>query len=264
MVIFASNPVHCVLFLIVAFFNAAGLFLLLGAEFLAMVLVIVYVGAVAVLFLFVVMMLNITAPKKPPVLIKHKFHSFFRAFLRFLGGVVCFLLGGKIILSILKLGLQSTTLTSLAYDREWVLYIISACLSYYSLRSLLKMSLFKLTKELIEMLSPLWLLGIIILGELIYTILNWQSFLFKEKLVFAPILSSSQATNTHALGKIIYTDYIFLLEIVGFILLVAIIGAIVLTHRKREEVKHQGIQAQLKRSKKETLKLHDIPLRKGV
>ena len=92
MVIFARNPVHSVLYLILAFFNAAGLFILLGAEFLAMLLVVVYVGAVAVLFLFVVMMLDIAPLKKRPGLLRYQLEKLSRAFLSLMGYLVQFLI----------------------------------------------------------------------------------------------------------------------------------------------------------------------------
>ncbi len=171
MVIAARNPVHSVLFLILAFFSAAGLFVLLGAEFIAMILVVVYVGAVAVLFLFVVMMLDID------------FVELRRGFLQYLPtGVV---------------------------------------------------------------------IGLIILGELL--LVAGIAIVTPETAGLAahPIPSVATRTNTGALGDILYTNYIFLFQAAGIILLIAMIGAIVLTLRSREGVKKQNISDQVNRRRED-------------
>ncbi len=178
MVICARNPVHSVLFLILTFFSAAGLFVMLGAEFLAMLLVIVYVGAVAVLFLFVVMMLDID-------IIRLR-----KGFLNYLP------IGG----------------------------LISFCL-------------------LIELLLVLG-----VTGEMEIT----------RKTI------SSNLSNTEALGAVLYTEYIYLFQVAGAILLTAMIGAIVLTLRTREDVKRQNINKQNKRSKKDSVELVDVEIEEGV
>jgi NADH-quinone oxidoreductase subunit J len=162
MVIFARNPVHSVLWLILAFFSAAGLFVLMGAEFLAMILVIVYVGAVAVLFLFVVMMLDVN------------FEELRKGFI-----------------SYLPFGL---------------------------------------------------IIGGILLVELIILATAWVSADSAENLVRAPVDPS--VTNTRALGRLIYTHYVYVFQASGLILLVAMIGAIVLTHRQRSGVRRQNIARQ--------------------
>jgi NADH-quinone oxidoreductase subunit J len=183
MVVASRNPVHSVLFLIVAFFNVAALFLLIGAEFLAMILVIVYVGAVAVLFLFVVMMLNID-------------------FLQLRSGFVRYLPVGT-------------------------------------------------------------LLGLILLAELVLVIGSWA---------VGPSLPSQgpglatggvALTNTRALGGILYTRYMFAFQAAGLILLVAMIGAIVLTLRHRADVRRQSISAQLARTRAETVEVVKVPLGTG-
>src|SRR5215475_1725286 len=171
LVIAVKNPVHAVLFLILAFFNAAGLFVLLGAEFLAMILVVVYVGAVAVLFLFVVMMLDVDFAELRAGFVKNAP----------LGAVV----------------------------------------------------------------------GLILLGELIMVV----GFRVLEPgalaLPTAPIpTAGSGVTNTEAIGRVLYTKYAYYFEGAGLILLVAMIGAIVLTLRHKEGVKRQSIAAQVARGKK--------------
>ncbi len=173
MVITAKNPVHSVLFLILAFFNSAAIFLLLGAEFLAIILVIVYVGAVAVLFLFVVMMLDIN------------FSEFQRGFVHYF---------------------------------------------------------------------PLGLLVAFILAvELIVALLGWQFNQASDEILATPnILETS---NTEALGNILYTHYIYLFQIAGMILLVAMLGAITLTLRFRSGVKKQKIADQIDRSAKDEITL---------
>src|SRR5215468_1107019 len=166
MVIAARNPVHSVLFLILAFFNSAGLFVLMGAEFLAMILVIVYVGAVAVLFLFVVMMLDID------------FAQLRSGFMRYLP--------------------------------------IGA------------------------------LIGFILLAELLLVFGTWVIAPGVAGLKNAPLPANVGAlTNTRALGELLYTRYIFAFQAAGVILLVAMIGAIVLTLRQRVGVRRQRIAEQL-------------------
>ena len=175
MVVAARNPVHSVLFLILAFFNAAALFVLLGAEFLAMILVVVYVGAVAVLFLFVVMMLDID------------FVALRQGFLQYLP------LGG--------------------------------------------------------------LIGIILLAELTLVVGGWAV----GGSVQTPAAPATPAgvTNTEALGRILYTDYIFYFQTAGLILLVAMIGAIVLTLRTRPGVRRQSVSVQVNRRPSEAIELTD-------
>ena len=180
LVVAARNPVHSVLFLILAFFNAAALFVLLGAEFLAMILVVVYVGAVAVLFLFVVMMLDID------------FAELRQGFLNYLP------LGG--------------------------------------------------------------LVALVFLSELAVVLGGWA---FGGSLAIAHPAPASVA-NTAAIGRILYTDYIFYFQTAGLILLVAMIGAIVLTLRTREGVKRQSIWRQVTREPKEAVTLHDVKPGQGI
>lgn len=184
MVISARNPVHSVLFLILAFFNAAGLFVLLGAEFLAMILVVVYVGAVAVLFLFVVMMLDIN------------FAEMREGFLRYLpiGGLVAFIL----------------------------------------------------------------------LAEILVVLGGWALAPEAAQTVAAVAPSPDTVSNTHALGQILYTRYIYLFQAAGLVLLVAMVGAIVLTHRRRDGVRRQRISDQIRRRAEETVELRKVPTGKGI
>ncbi len=182
MVISARNPVHSVLFLILAFFNAAGLFLLMGAEFLAMILVVVYVGAVAVLFLFVVMMLDVD------------FAALREGFLQYLP--------------------------------------IGA------------------------------LVGIIVLIELIMVVGGWAVSTEAPRLAAGRVPEGM--TNTEALGRVLYTDYLFYFQTSGLILLVAMIGAIVLTLRHKEGVKRQDIAAQVARSKAAGLEVRKVKSGQGI
>ncbi len=176
MVIGARNPVHSVLFLILAFFSSAGLFVLAGAEFLAMILVIVYVGAVAVLFLFVVMMLdiNVTALRE--------------GFLRYLP--------------------------------------IGA------------------------------LIGFVLLAELIVVLGGWH--LTPETMAPKATPTPEGMTNTEALGNVLYTDYVYLFQGAGLVLLVAMIGAIVLTHRVRKGVRKQRIGDQVARRREDAVELRKV------
>ncbi len=184
LVISVRNPVHSVLFLILAFLNSAGLFVLAGAEFLAMILVVVYVGAVAVLFMFVVMMLDI------------KFVELRQGFLQYLP------LGG--------------------------------------------------------------LIGLVLLVELV-VIVGGHAFSPETAASGTrPMPALDVTTNTQALGELFYTHYIYLFQVAGMILLVAMIGAIVLTHRRREGVKKQRITDQIARRAEESIELHDVPTGKGI
>ena len=184
MVIAARNPVHSVLFLILAFFNAAGLFLLSGAEFLALILLVVYVGAVLVLFLFVVMMLDVD-------------------FTEMKRGVLEYAPAGALV-------------------------------------------------------------GIILLGELIVVLGGYTFSPDLAKTVARPIPSLAERSNTGALGDILYTDYLFYFEVAGLLLLVAMVGAIVLTIRHKQGVKRQSIAAQVARNPKTAVKLHDVKTGEGV
>jgi NADH-quinone oxidoreductase subunit J len=179
MVVTARNPVHAVLFLILAFFNAAGLFLLAGAEFLALILVIVYVGAVAVLFLFVVMMLDVD-------------------FVQMREGFVRYLPVGAAI-------------------------------------------------------------GIVLLAELLIVGAAWSVSPTAPRLLAAPLPEG--VTNTEALGRVLYTGYIYLFQAAGMVLLVAMIGAIVLTLRDRPGTRRQDVARQLGRSRRDTLEI--VRLRPG-
>ena len=177
MVISSRNPVHSVLFLILAFFNAAGLFVLLGAEFLAMLLVVGYVGAVAVLFLFVVMMLDI---------------------------------------------------------------------NFVELR------------EGFQRYMPLGLgVGGVLLAEILFVFFNSADM--PETVVMV-----NEVSNTRALGRILYTDYVYLFQLAGLILLVAMIGAIALTLRKRENVRRQSIASQTERTRADSIEVVSVPSNKGV
>ena len=179
-VIFARNPVHSVLWLIVAFFNAAGLMLLAGAEFIALLLVIVYVGAVAVLFLFVVMMLNI---------------------------------------------------------------------DFASLRS-------GFTRNL-----PFGLIvAVVLLGEIFVAVWAWKA----GPAIDGAKPAEAAVPNIVALGELLYSRYLFPFELAGLVLLVAMIGAIVLTHRSRGDVRGQKVSKQIRRDPDEAVKLINPGVGEGM
>lgn len=182
MVILARNPVHSVMWLILAFFNAAGLMLLAGAEFIAMLLVIVYVGAVAVLFLFVVMMLNID-------------------FAELRSGFVKYLPVGALV-------------------------------------------------------------AIVLAAELVFALGAWSAGGIDLAQRAAPVVTDK--SNIQQIGELLYTRYIFLFEAAGIILLVAMIGAIVLTHRQRGGVRIQNISAQNQRRPEDATRLVNQPVGQGV
>ncbi len=182
LVITLRNPVHAVLFLILAFFNGAGLFLLAGAEFLAMILLVVYVGAVLVLFLFIIMMLDID------------FAELRAGFTR-----------------VLPLGL---------------------------------------------------LVGGVLVAELVMVFLAWQPSPMAEKLRMAA--TPEGVNNTEALGRILYTDHVFFFQAAGMILLVAMIGAIVLSLHHRRDVKRQDVAKQVARRREEGVRLVDVKPGEGL
>jgi len=182
MVIAVRNPVHAVLFLILAFFNAAGLFVLLGAEFLAMILVVVYVGAVLVLFLFVVMMLDVD------------FAELRAGFLKYLP------IGATI--------------------------------------------------------------GILLFVELVLILAAWVTA--PEIAAQAPTPPISKMSNTAALGQILYTKYVYLFEAVGLILLVAMIGAIVLTLQQRRDMKRQSVVRQVERTRERSVEVVEVETGRGL
>ena len=184
MVIASRNPVHSVLFLILAFFNSAALFVLLGAEFLALILVIVYVGAVAVLFLFVVMMLDID-------------------FLELREGFLQYLPVGALV-------------------------------------------------------------GLILLIELMLVLGAWIISPEAAGVAAAPAPAVSDVHNTRALGQLIYTQYAYLFQAAGLILLVAMIGAIVLTLRHKPNVKRQVIADQVARTREQAVELKKVEPGQGL
>ncbi len=184
MVITARNPVHSVLFLVLAFFNAAGLFVLLGAEFIAMLLIIVYVGAVAVLFLFVVMMLDIN--------------------------------------------FQNLRKGAMHYAPIGVV------------------------------------IGGIVLFELISIYSYWRFAPTASGNLDLPVEQFTDVTNAHALGMVLYTDYIFAFQVSGLILFVAMIGAIVLTLRTRPGVRKQKVAEQQSRKADDVLEIKNVTSGTGV
>jgi NADH-quinone oxidoreductase subunit J len=182
MVIAAKNPVHSVLYLILTFVNASGLFVLMGAEFLAMILIVVYVGAVAVLFLFVVMMLDVD-------------------FAELREGVLQYLPFGALI-------------------------------------------------------------GIVLLAELLLVVGAWVIGPGVPRAITAAI--PTDITNTEALGRVLYTKYIYYFQAAGLVLLVAMIGAIVLTLRHKTGVKRQNIADQVARTKETAMEIRQVRPGQGL
>ena len=183
-VIFSKNPVNSVLFLVLAFLNSTFLFILIGAEFVGIILAIVYIGAVAILFLFVVMMLNVAEQKQ----------SWF-------------------------IGKKSTHIpTGL-------------------------------------------IVSILILLELLVVVGGWR---YKEDVMSSSTLLLSDISNTHQIGLVMYTDYILYFQIAGIVLLLAMIGAILLTFRQREGVKKQSYINQISRNPSTAIELVEVKSNQGV
>jgi NADH-quinone oxidoreductase subunit J len=186
MVVASKNTVHSVFFLILDFISISCLFIMIGAEFLGMIMLIVYVGAVAVLFLFVVMMLNVAQQKN-----------------------------------------------------QW----------------------FESTSDNTHIPIGL-LISVVIFFELVIVVGGWK---YKPDLLLSVSVEINQnITNTHSIGNILYTDYIHLFQLSGMILLVAMIGAIVLTYRKRSGIKRQSYLSQISREKSEGVSLVDVKSNQGV
>jgi len=185
MVTVSKNTVHSVFFLILDFISISCLFIMIGAEFLGMIMLIVYVGAVAVLFLFVVMMLNVAQQKN-----------------------------------------------------QWFI-----------------------SEENSGHIPVGLLISAIIFFELIIVIGGWK---YKPDLLKASNLITNEISNTHSLGQVLYTDYIHIFQISGMILLIAMIGAIVLTFRKREGVKTQSYLKQISRERSEGVEVLEVASNKGV
>ena len=186
MVTVSKNTVHSVFFLILDFISISCLFIMIGAEFLGMIMLIVYVGAVAVLFLFVVMMLNVAQQKN-----------------------------------------------------QWFV-----------------------SEDSSKHIPIGLIISTLIFFELIIVVGGWK---YKPELFNASkIKKLSEVTNTHSLGQVLYTDYIHIFQISGMILLIAMIGAIVLTFRQREGVKKQNYIRQISRERYEGVEVLDVPSKKGV
>ena len=284
-VVFARNPVHSVLFLIFAFFNVAGLFVLLEAEFLAMLLVIVYVGAVAVLFLFVVMMMDISPASQRPVFSLQRSKQALGNIYTLFSYAVIFSLVTLAMISIAPIvdavqqakQISMDNLVQIIQQSAWfvfapdvgILYLVTTVLvTLFVARGvtqlLIKTSFIRIVSSFADSLLFMFVLGITILVTMIAVAYTWQSSNISSDLVASPTPPSDLMTNTHALGQIIYGDYILAFQACGIILLVAMIGAIVLTHRKREGVKKQDIFKQVMRKKEDTLSVQKMPLGKGV
>lgn len=284
-VIFSRNPVHSVLFLIFAFFNAAGLFVLMGAEFLAMLLVIVYVGAVAVLFLFVVMMMKVSPEEQRAVFSKTRFVAALKTLSAFITYGVIFLITAFVMLSVAPVvdviqgggHFKLDDLWAVLQASKWSLFspnsliapvvlsvIVTVFIARYVAQILTNRAFLTIVSGFVDSLAFMLLLGASFMSVFVSLALGWVPSPLRDDLIASPTPPTDLVTNTHALGQIIYGDYIFAFQSCGIILLVAMIGAIVLTHRKREGVKKQNIIDQVMRCPKETLIVQKMPLGKGI
>ncbi len=286
MVLAARNPVHAVFFLILAFFSSAGLFVLLGAEFLAMILVVVYVGAVAVLFLFVVMMLDIPVPK----LHIPKTQMLLESLSKSLGYVAlfgfCFFIG-TVVIGIIKVmmllgtvfvqegrvlsGSEVFTISKhIMQGHPAVLWFIAALLginffvSRHVTNNFFATTFWSISRTTIQNLPIGLIVAVILLAEMIVTLSVWVLSPDARELSLVPTPPATVLPNSHALGQVLYTDYFYAFQAVGIILLVAMIGAIVLTHRKREGVKRQNVREQLARNKANAIELREAKIGEGI
>lgn len=263
MVVFARNAVHSVLYLILSFFSAAGIFILLQAEFIAMILVIVYVGAVAVLFLFVVMMIDINTTKKSKFLFK-KFIKFTKSLFLILSFILLYIS----LFLILNIGIiyvfKSFDILIEEINGRFFLVVFTGILMALLMPRRIYKWLTSVIIDLRQNISAIFIVGTVMFMELILAAVSFKSIKFEENFISSPLPKMLKMNNTKALGNVLYTDYIYLFQIAGLILLVAMIGAIVLTHRRRSDFKRQDISAQLKRTAKDTIELKKISLRKGI
>lgn len=283
-VVFTRNPVHGVLSLILAFFNAAALFVLLGAEFLAMLLVVVYVGAVAVLFLFVVMMLDVSPParQKRQKRLKEFFQGLFAlgyywaVFLPvavgLYWGVSWFLDELTITDALLTHGLpllfapiagHMPPLTP-ALVGSFALLLVACGMGAALARRISGLSGLEAVLELVEALPFTWIVGCVLAGELIFFGFTWQSSPFAQQSVNAPLPPADLLGNTQALASYVYRFYALAFQGCGLVLLVAMIGAIVLSLRGKPALKRQDVLTQVTRDPKECVRLVTIPLGEGV
>lgn len=263
MVVFARNTVHSVLYLIFSFFNAAGIFILLQAEFIAMILIIVYVGAVAVLFLFVVMMLDIN-PFQKPLFFLRNFVNFTKSLASITGFIVLYvmlflviILGGNYFFD------DYGDLTKIKWEHLSLLIFTGVLVAFLIPRRVYRW-LAGVLVNLRQNVSASVVVGILMLTELILVVFTFKSIDSKNDFITSPLLQVSKITNTKALGAVLYTDYLYLFQVAGLILLVAMIGAIVLTYRYKHDIKRQDIATQLKRTAKNTIELKKVSLKKGI
>lgn len=286
-VVFARNPVHSVLFLILAFFNAAGLFVLVGAEFLAMILVIVYVGAVAVLFLFVVMMLRISPQTQRPFFSKSNFRHIFLTLRLFVYYLSIFLLIFGLLISlpvIADLAQQGylnagkfTQFSQAFFNSSWLvikgtkgiiysslIILVASLIARQAAQFMVRHSFLSILSGFADSLPFLLLLGIAITGYFVIFGLKWASSSYSEEMTASAIPPIDLMANTQALGQVIYSEYVFAFQAAGIILLIAMVGAITLSLRQRDGVKHQNVRAQLSRSPENTLVLKKVPIGKGI
>ena len=273
-VVFSKSPVHSVFFLILSFFNAAGLFVLVGAEFLAMILILVYVGAVAVLFLFVVMMLdgNTESLKKTPM---PKWELFFKSSFQismfFIPTVFIIVLNiyltscwYQVLFDQLLEGFwnQPISLFDLYILSSFILSIISGHLVF---KQIVSITLLQSFKNFLESFPLNFIIMILIFVEFLVFAFLWGTSITVPEYTSSPTPSIDAISNTDALGRLIYTDYFYAFQMGGMILLVAMIGAIVLTLRQREEsIVIPSISDQLSRTKEDTLKLNKVLVGKGI
>lgn len=305
LVITSRNPVHSVLFLIFAFFNASGLFLLMGAEFLAMILIVVYVGAVAVLFLFVVMMVDIEMKSlrksfaldfKEIFLTSLRMGGFSLLFFFFTAALFILFLNVMNMIGVLPLEGQAFTARvlisqpqTLLLSAPWKSLGIMLWSDFFSLKTfILGISIMlsvggaifvaeisvgrrlqTIVKEFIRTFPAAWFFAAALMTEIIIMVLMWKDARVTQDWIQSAAQGLSghandHITNTQALGRLLYTEYMYTFQISGLILLVAMIAAIILTLRHRTGVRRQSISTQVNRRKEDTLRLKDVPIGKGV
>jgi len=270
-VVFSSNPVHSVFFLILSFFNASGLFILAGAEFLAMVLVLVYVGAVAVLFLFVVMMLGGSVINDDNEM--HNIVYFFKNFIQLC--IFSFLIFAFNIISLycatwwMDISFNDTISKIFSFPFSWFDFYVcqSIVISIVCIKSFMnkffQMNLYTIIKNFLRTIPIHIVVSLLVCGEFLALSFLWNSSVIVSEFLQEPLLD--HINNTESLGMLIYTEYFYMFQIGGMILLLAMIGAISLTlHGKKSTALRQSVISQISRRKEESLQINRIEIGKGV
>ncbi len=299
-VVFSKNPMHSVFNLILTFCASAGLFILLGAEFLGMLLIVIYVGAVSVLFIFVIMMLEISKQEKSSVVdfLKHFFtitlKTFFFNIIKFTFYVIFIFALTITTLALILIAFSAISLffvDGLPKDIELISYalynletfseiskflinegkyftIIFFILFNYITKKVVGNSflslLFSLCIKTCKSIYIYWIVAFVLFFEIILAIKEWKFSPFYDPATMSLNNIHEKLSNTTMIGMHLYTDYIYAFQASGIILLVAIIGSIVLSMNHKKDLKRQNISDQINNEKIKCVEMKDVKIGEGV